>query len=229
MNKKMLAVLLASLSTSVFAGGAFDGPYVEAGIGGVSTNVSNSYTTTGATQTVTGGLPSGSTTSGDFIGKILGGYSQSFEGFNLAGNIFYVIGNQGGGTQSVSGRYLGVVPWSASNQVKLENTWGLSVEPGYYVTDKTLGYLKFSWFNSTLKSNASVSALGMTDSSSPSGNVNGAGFGLGAKQMFTDNIYGFLEYQYVTYGSKSIGLGSEATYSGKPSQNYGLVGVGYKF
>lgn len=114
-----------------------------------------------------------------------------------------MIGNQDAGSQTYNTSYL-TVPISVSNSVKLENTWGISLEPGYYVTDKTLGYLKFSWFNSTLKSSPSVSALGATDSGSYSSNVNGAGFGIGGKQMFTNNLYGFLEYQYVTYGSTSF-------------------------
>lgn len=229
MKKLIIASAIAAASGSVLAAGAFDGPFVQIGIGGVGTENSNSYSNTGATQVVTGGLPSGTTSSGSFIGQVLGGYSQSIDKFNMAANIFYIIGNQDSGSQGVNGNYLGLVPWSATNQTKLKNTWGISVEPGYYLTDKTLGYLKFSWFNSSLNANGSVSALGVTDSISSSANVNGAGFGLGAKQMFTNNIYGYVEYQYVTYGSKSMGLGAETTYTGKPSQNYGVVGIGYKF
>lgn len=229
MKKVIITSAIAAISGSVFAAGAFDGPYVQLGIGGVSSHASTSFNTSGITQTVTGGLQGQSTNSGDFIGQVLGGYSKSIDKLNLAGNIFYVIGNQNSGTQTTTGSYLGIVPWSASAQAKLENTWGLSVEPGYYVTDKTLGYLKFSWFNSTLKSNASVSALGMTDSTNASSNINGAGFGIGAKQLFTENLFGFVEYQYVTYGSTTQNFGSEVSASIKPSQNYGLVGIGYKF
>ena len=49
--------------------------------------------------------------------------------------------------------------------------------------------------------------------------------------MFTDNIYGFVEYQYVQYDkwndSGLFGAGYNTSY--KPNQNYGWVGVGYKF
>lgn len=229
MKKFITAAAIAAISGSAFAAGAFDGPFVQIGIGGAATESSNSYTTKGLYNTVLGNIPSGSTNAGSFLGQILGGYSQSIDQFNLAANIFYMIGNQDAGNQTYNTRYL-TVPVSVSNSVKLENTWGISLEPGYYVTDKTLGYLKFSWFNSTLKSSPSVSVLGATDTGSYSSNVNGAGFGIGAKQMFTNNLYGFLEYQYVTYGSTSLNTSDGgASISAKPTQNYGMVGLGYKF
>lgn len=229
MKKLIVATAISAISCSVLAAGAFDGPFVQLGIGGAATESSNSYATKGVYNTVLGNVPSGSTNSGSFLGQILGGYSQSVDQFNLAANIFYMIGNQDAGSQTYNTSYL-TVPVSVSNSVKLENTWGISLEPGYYVTDKTLGYLKFSWFNSTLKSSPSVSALGVTDSGSYSSNVNGAGFGIGGKQMFTNNLYGFLEYQYVTYGSTSFNTSDGGvSISAKPSQNYGMVGIGYKF
>lgn len=54
--------------------------------------------------------------------------------------------------------------------------------------------------------------------------MNGIGYGLGFKQMFTDNIYAMAEYQYVQYDTWNDG-----PVSYKPNQNYGWVGVGYKF
>ncbi|MGV0998969.1 MAG: outer membrane protein [Fluviibacter sp.] len=229
MKKLIVAGAIATASCSALAAGTFDGPYVQLGIGGAATESSNSYTTSGLYKQVVGNIPNGSTNSGSFLGQVLGGYSQSFDRLNIAANIFYMIGNQDAGNKSYNTRYLNV-PISLSNSVKLENTWGISLEPGYYVTDNTLGYLKFSWFNSTLKSTPSVSALGVTDTGNYSSNVNGAGFGIGAKQMFTNNLYGFLEYQYVTYGSTSLNTADGGvSISAKPSQNYGMLGLGYKF
>ncbi len=229
MKKLILACAIAASSSSVLAAGAFDGPFVQLGIGGVATESNNSYSTRGIYNQVVGNIPGGNTNSGSFLGQILGGYSQSVDSFNLAANIFYMIGNQDAGSQTYNTRYLSV-PISVSNTVKLENTWGISLEPGYYATDKTLGYLKFSWFNSTLKSSPSISALGATDTGNYSSNVNGAGFGIGAKQMITNNLYGFLEYQYVTYGSTNFNTtDGGVSISAKPSQNYGMVGLGYKF
>ena len=59
-----------------------------------------------------------------------------------------------------------------------------------------------------------------------SSTVNGAGFGLGLKQMLDQNIYAFVEYQYVQYGTVS---NSSTSQSYKPNQNMGLIGIGYKF
>ena len=235
MNKRNVLVgALLSAMVGTASAGAFDGHYVQIGIGGASTETQTSY------PSLLGNLPGFSTgansSGGSFLGQILGGYSQSFDRFNIAANVFYNIGNQDSGSNnyglSGSNGYL-----NANQSFQMKNSWGVSLEPGFYVTDQTLGYLKLSYFNSQLNYNASYSAHlnspGFTASGSANGSssMNGIGYGLGAKQMFTDNIYGFLEYQYVQYDQwNDSGLfGSGYSTSYKPNQNYGLVGVGYKF
>lgn len=234
MKKAVFAVGAALLSGSVMATGAFDGPYVQLGIGGASTETQTTYPS--VLNNLAGFNTNANSTGGSFVGQILGGYSQSFDIFNIAANVFYNIGNQDSGSNSYnltgSNGYL-----NANQSFKLKNTWGVSIEPGLYVTEKTLGYLKLSYFNSQLNYNASYGARVISPSYSESGSynssssVNGIGYGIGAKQMFTDNIYGFVEYQYVQYDKwNDSGLfGSGYSTSYKPNQNYGWVGVGYKF
>lgn len=235
MNKRhILVAAVLSAIAGVASAGAFDGPYVQLGIGGASTETQTSY------PSVLGNLPGFNTgansSGGSFLGQILGGYSQSFDKFNIAANVFYNIGNQDSGSNNYS--LNGSNGYLIANQsFKLKNTWGVSLEPGLYVTEKTLGYLKLSYFNSQLNYNASYGAHIVSPSYSESGSynssssMNGIGYGIGAKQMFTDNIYGFVEYQYVQYDKwNDSGLfGSGYSTSYKPNQNYGWVGVGYKF
>ena len=216
---QLLAVLLGIAASSAFAG-SFDGPFVQANIGGASTQVEGNYGSI---------LGSKSSDAGNFLGQIQAGYSQSFDVFNLSGSAFYIVGNQNGGTNTatLSGAGGSV---SANQTFQLKNTWGLSIEPGLYVSDNTLGYLKFSWFNSDMSYNGNMTVRtprAVTNGSASVSNiVNGAGFGVGVKHLFTDNIYGAVEYQYVQYGSWSdSNLGT----SYKPNQNYGWVGIGYKF
>lgn len=232
MKKLAIALAISAVGGSALAAGAFDGPYVQIGIGGVSTEVKTNYNDPvyGVLNQYLGFNQNATSSGGSFIGQILGGYSQSIDRFNIAGNIFYNIGNQNAGTNSF-GASGGGYALSMSQGFKLKNTWGLSVEPGFYVADKTLGYLKFSWFNASLDTTPSLAlstpSVSVGASTNTSNTVNGAGFGIGAKQMFTENIFGFVEYQYVTYGSVSDNNTVGANY--KPNQNYGLVGVGYKF
>lgn len=231
--KVIFGSLLVAAANQAMAG-AFDGPYVQIGLGGASTETQTSY------PSVLSNLPGFNTgansSGGSFLGQILGGYSQSFDMFNIAANVFYNIGNQNSGSNNYnltgSNGYL-----SANQSFKLKNTWGVSLEPGVYVADKTLGYLKLSYFNSQLNYDASSSvhinspAYSGSGSTNGSSSMNGIGYGIGAKQMFTDNIYGFVEYQYVQYDKwNDSGLfGSGYSTSYKPNQNYGWVGVGYKF
>ncbi len=98
MKKTVVAVGVALLSGSVMASGAFDGPYVQLGIGGASTETQTTY------PSVLGNLPgfnaNANSTGGSFVGQILGGHSQSFDVFNIAANVFYNIGNQDSGSNS---------------------------------------------------------------------------------------------------------------------------------
>jgi len=150
--------------------------------------------------------------------------------FNISANIFYNIGDQDSGSYSATGAYSGNVNITGTQSFTMKNTWGVSIEPGGYITDKTLGYLKLSYYNSQLNYNATINArntsTGATESASDSssGSMNGIGYGIGVKQMFTDNIYGLVEYQYVQYDKWS-----ETLVSYKPNQNYGWIGIGYKF
>lgn len=228
-----LGALLMALAGQATAG-AFDGPYVQLGLGGASTEVKTNY------PSVLSNLPGFNTgansTGGSFLGQVLAGYSKSFDAFNIAANVFYNIGNQDAGSNNynLSGPngYL-----TANQSFKMKNSWGVSLEPGVYLAEKTLGYLKLSYYNASLDYNSGASAsitspaYSASTSYSSSSSMNGIGYGIGAKQMFTDNIFGFVEYQYVQYDTWSdSGLfGSGYSTSYKPNQNYGWIGVGYKF
>lgn len=238
MKKLILSAAIAAISGAALAGGAFDGPYVQLGIGGVGTENKVSYQDSTATiLNLVGVNTTQNTNGGSFVGRIDAGWSQSYEKFNLGAGLFYIIGNQDAGSNSFSKTGTSgsdTATLSGSQSFKLENSWGINLEPGYYITEKTLGYLKFSWFNSTVNANSNIGAtytIGGQSGSIGAGTttnntVNGAGFGIGAKQMFTKNIYGYAEYQYVQYGSTTD---NNAGASYKPNQNYGMVGLGYKF
>ncbi len=216
--KKIISFAIAASISSAFAG-SFDGPFVQASIGGVSTETDSNYNTLG--------LGNRNSSEGAFLGQILAGYSKSFDQFNLAANIFYNIGDQNSGKNSAAARASGYTG-SISQEFTLKNSWGVSLEPGLYVADKTLGYLKLSYYNSQLNYDVSSSLSGPSVNYSAGFNssksMNGIGYGLGLKQMFTDNIYGMVEYQYVQYDTWNDG-----SISYKPNQNYGWIGVGYKF
>ena len=80
-----LAAVLVALTGQAVAG-AFDGPYVQLGIGGASTQTESNYNELG--------LGNRNSNEGAFLGQILGGYSKAFDRFNLAGNAYTRIQTQ---------------------------------------------------------------------------------------------------------------------------------------
>jgi hypothetical protein len=109
---------------------------------------------------------------------------------------------------------------------KLQNQVSISLVPGYAFTDSTMGYARVGWINATAK------ASPVDGSASFSKNTNGAIFGLGAKHMFTKNIYGFAEATYATYGGSNSSVTNEdGTFGLKltPTSYSFLVGVGIRF
>lgn len=161
MKLKKIAIAAAISAASTFAmAGGFDGPFVQLGVGGSSTWSKVS----GAPISDTGANPNGTINSGSVNGLVSAGYSQdmgvlneSLKGFNLAANIFYIIGNQNSGNKSASGTAEDGYANNLSTNGKLTNTFGISVEPGWNFTENTLGYLKFAWLNSRMKSGVDYS------------------------------------------------------------------------
>jgi opacity protein-like surface antigen len=102
----------------------------------------------------------------------------------------------------------------------------LSLTPGYQFNEKILGYLKLGWVHapSTVDQGPGRKAYDV--------NLNGLVAGLGAKYLFTKNLYGFLEVNAVqfqklnfTSWEGSIPIEGLAT---TRAQNI-LLGVGYRF
>ena len=239
-QKLAIAAALGAASTMAIAGG-FDVPFVQLGIGGSAT-----YNKISDAQTEEGGSLNGTQSGGSFNGLVAAGYSQDFgafnsslKGFNLAANIFYVIGNQKAGSNSTN--WAGTddngtaMNKSLNGNYKLQNTWGISVEPGWNFTESTLGYVKLAWVNSQAKSNVDYTdsnSVGVVDTVNGSKNINGFGYGLGVKHLVTKNIYVGVDLMGVTYGNSftnSVASDNSSFVKNKFSQFMGFASVGYKF
>jgi hypothetical protein len=249
MKRFLLALGLVSVSAISSAQQAFDGFNVQLGVGGSQSQIKANGTddTTLSTQPNI----NNTTTGTSFNGVASIGYSQSFDnlykGFNLAGNVFYLIGDQSAG--SVSNTFPpssgGGVTETLGGKYKLQNTWGISLEPGYYFTKDILGYLKFAYVSSTLNSSFSCAASdnlcltpgggqGASSSFSTNKTINGIGYGIGGKYQITKEIYGALDFLYVDYTKLNqninwISTDTTANAGFKPQQFMGFVSVGYRF
>lgn len=251
MKKLIVSVGIVTFSTLLSAQQAFDGFNFQFGVG-ASQNQIKANNTNDTSITPNPNI-NNTTTGTSFNGLTSIGYSQSFDnlfkGLNLAANVFYVISNQSGG--SVNSTTTGVtntmstVTETLSGKYKLQNTWGISLEPGYYLTKDILGYLKFAYVFSTLNSSFSCAASdslcltagegsAATSSFSTNKTINGIGYGIGGKYQITKNIYGALDFLYVDYTKSNQNINwfdpsVTANANFKPQQYMGFISIGYKF
>ena len=193
MKKTLLAAsIVAAFSASAFAENAFNGAYagLSTGIVNNSANVRDSLSNSN--------YDFGK--SGKFGGQIFAGYSHSYgKTFNLAGNVFYGLGSN-----NIT---------AADSSIALKKVWGFSIEPGVYLADKTLAYVKLG-----------VAKAGLKVSGANSSNTRGFLYGFGLKHMVTSNVYVGAEFQKIDFRKRSFD-----EVSIKPVQTYSGVTVGYKF
>lgn len=224
MKKTFLITGLGLILSGASLAGSFDGPYAQLAVGIV--NNQNKVQHTGTDH---GGWKEDwqSLSSNNAGGQIAIGYSYNPTGiFNIGANLFYDA------TSKNSGQYTYSQPgWDYSIHSKLKNVWGFSVEPGAYLSDKTLGYVKLGWVNG--KSSVKVTDAGFQVNSSSS--TNGVLYGIGVKQMLTNNLFIGLELSQSSFNRKSETIASPAggadteTITTKPTQTKSFVTVGYKF
>lgn len=249
MKKLLVSLIAMGFIGASNAQSAFDGFNFQLGIGGAQSQVNAS----GTEDTSISPNPNinSKTTGSSFAGIASVGYSQSldslFKGFNLAANVFYVIGNQSAGNVSnTTTSSDGLITENLSGSYKLKNTWGISVEPGYYFTKDILGYLKFAYVSSSASGNFTCStsdsscynsSSGIFNSASSSSSIaktiNGIGYGVGGKYQITNDMYGALDFLYVDYSKVNQSFSwtgyTVSNASFKPQQVMGFVSLGYKF
>ncbi len=207
LKKIALAVALSAASTVSLAG-TFDGFFGQAGIGMADT----------ALRINIAGDPGFSVKLGDdsFIGQVALGYSYAWGKWNLAGSAFYDIGDQKAGMISGSSSDLG----SASIDFKGKNVWGISIDPGMYVNDTTLLYVKLGYTDAKFEANGQQ--IGGTKT------FDAFTYGIGVKYSFAPHWYGTIELQQTAYQGKSETTdGSTADF--KPETRTGLFSIGYTF
>jgi outer membrane immunogenic protein len=196
MKKIVVTSITALLASTVAYAGSFDGPYVSVGAGAQYTGNSNFS-----------GTASNDISDTHFVGQVLAGYAfEITPKFNLATNVFFNLSNDKAGS-------------SSSIAATTKNNIGISIEPGYYLDDKTLAYVKVGY--ARIDSKLDDGTLKTNDS------LNGYLFGVGAKYLVDKNIYVGAEFTHYGYGNNTAQLTSPTSY--KTEQNVGLITLGYQF
>lgn len=217
MKKMVIAGLLVAAASGAMADGAFDGVNTQLGLGFASIGNESTMSWNGEQ------FINNKTSQPGMLGTIAAGYSYGFnKQFNLGANIFYNFGSDNAGSSSIGNGFL-------TQQSKVKNLWGISVEPGYYFGDKSLGFVKLGW---AMASTTQTFSEGGASENVNTGTANGFLYGLGFKQLVTDNIYVGIDAYQVTFSSVSSNQdwgGSSVNIQSKPNYTFGGINVGYKF
>jgi hypothetical protein len=247
-NYLVLIVTSLILACSAHAQKAFDGVNLQLGLGLANSQINAS----GAQDNSWGGSLggelglNGKSTANRVNGLASIGYSKSIDSYNLAANLFYVIGSQSAGGKTAGDSNTIFTPdgsqysvsESLSSTYKLKNTWGITLEPGYYFGEQTLGYLKLAYVRTTLQTNLFCNASDAYCNNAMVTNqqgLNGFGYGIGVKQQLTENIFASVDLLGISYGSvnqsynwfPSVAYQNNAAF--KANQYMGFISVGYKF
>ncbi|MBU3625949.1 outer membrane beta-barrel protein [Polynucleobacter sp. JS-Safj-400b-B2] len=143
------------------------------------------------------------------------GYMTSLDSRYLLGvSADYGFNRLGAGNYTLSGT--GPAKCSTGN-VALRNPINLSLVPAYALSSTSLLYAKVGYENTQFGINGDYHS------------INGLALGIGDKQYITDNIYGYVEANYIANNKSNFANSDGGVYQVQ-SQNYNLMmGLGYKF
>jgi opacity protein-like surface antigen len=110
-------------------------------------------------------------------------------------------------------------------QSELKDHYSLYLQPTYLLNDSTGLFAKLSY--NFVKSVGKISVD--ADSVSNSKNLEGWGYGIGAKTFLDKNLYVQVEGGYVEYENHTVNFDADISSSHKPKVLSALVSVGYKF
>ena len=150
------------------------------------------------------------------FGNVAIGYSQQLGNqFNIAANIFRSFGSDDAGA------------WNDSDSTwKIKDIWGVTLEPGFYFNNNSLGYLKVGYARA---SSEYIDVVTPIIQSANFGSSHGFLYGVGFKQLLTNKIYIGLETYQIDFSRNTVTSQVNEIISNKPSLTYGGVMVGYTF
>jgi len=219
---KFLAIVATVLiNVSAFAQSAFEGAYVQTGIGYENNSVKESKANDSGANVL---FPS--TSKGSVSGVI--GF-----GYNFAAAKGYLIGVGADYGVVSSGRFDGTNANATIGQA-VSKRYNIFVAPAYVIDKDRLAYLKAGYSNQTVKSTLQGNDAAR-DQTIGGGGAGGFLFGFGYKQIINNGFYGFAEANYYNYTGVSTSVRTLTTgdvitnYSPRSNAYQALIGAGYKF
>jgi outer membrane immunogenic protein len=238
--KLFLGVLSALIAGSAMAQSAFQGFYGQIGTG-YENNTGSNLSLTGTDPSNPNTWGSGNQSFGgaplvlgvgynfSIAPKWLLGIGADYSALSQKSSSFSSTATVDGGSETLSGA-----------TVEMSNRFNIFVTPGYAIDKDKLAYFKAGYSMVTQKVNYpnrysnSLGESATLSSGSQSKNLSGYILGMGYKQIIAGGIYGFAEFNYMSYSKQTYYSGNvETNYniSASPSTNsyQGLIGIGYRF
>lgn len=114
----------------------------------------------------------------------------------------------------ISASDIGNLDDSLTSSYQLKSHYSVNFEPGYAISDNTLGYFKVAYHSGkAYQSEASVDNT-----------ITGTGYGFGTKVLIDKNLYLNIDIEKVTYNSFTA---SDTQW--KVTSTIATIGIGYKF
>jgi hypothetical protein len=232
MNKilKLSAIALLASSTSLMAQSKnFEGfsVGVSGGYAGVEIAASGSNTQAGSTDHSSSGSFGKITESG----SIDAGYSfATGPNFLLGVTANYTPGKAKIGTNSFSDNStVGSQTDSISGSIK--NFYTISLEPTYVLSPNSAIYAKIGYSHADVELSSGSANVSITNYSNK---VEGWTYGIGSKNMLTNNLYLTIEgsvtdYDNISVTTADVTTASGASATGNPKVVQAKIGLGYRF
>ena len=226
-NKFLLALTLGVATCGVMAQSKFDGAYGQVGIGyeGITPSISNSsVVVTDNVGTSQQPVSLSANNSNSFTGLISAGYMKSVNQSFLLGFGVDFSPIKGRNTNySVSSGPVAVV-----GNYNKEYYYNIFISPAAPIGSEGLIYGKFGYTGAMIKD--------VIAGSSSNTNFSGLSLGLGYKQIIEGGLYGFVEGNYLLYGSRTFsdsdtvnGNTVAVSFTSRADAYNLLLGIGYKF
>ena len=232
------AVHLASTLIMMSAASAeskFEGIYGQIGAGMTQTN----FTLSSTPLTVT--THSFSTTpyienSSKGTGIITAGYLKTIKENLLLG--VSLDAHPFGSTANNYGISIATLPTSStvSGNFRNNGNYTFNITPAWELNPDSLIYLKLGYIWGSVQKDYTITTSTSTTSTSQTSSLSGSDLGIGFKNILSDQVYWFTEFNYVTkkaltQSTSLTTLLGTASYSGTAAGSYynALIGLGYKF
>lgn len=219
---------MIAASSSFAQSSKFQGAFGQLGIGYESAQPSNDSATLSVNGRSTP-VTTSSSNANSMIGTVaLGWYQDVAKGFLLGIGAEYspFAGSGADMTVSANTRVPGQNTITNNYRYQKKNSYNIFLSPAMTVGTDGLAYAKIGYTGATV---ANYNTLTY--------NFTGYSLGLGYKQFFAGNWYGFIEANYANYGNqtqsvtepinRSVSVQASGT-NGLTTYN-GVVGIGYKF